>query len=83
MITEVSPDLFDISLNKSSKGVKIQNIFSKSLISTAERAKLVKNESYKKLVQNQLLERKVKNKLDILINLNEKEHLDRLLSLPE
>jgi len=79
VITEVSPDLFDITLEKCDKGIKIRNIFSKNMISTEERKSLVKNEAYKRLIQNQLLEKRTKTNLDVLVNLNEKE---ALLCLP-
>lgn len=79
MITEVSPELFEISLEKCNKGVKVQNIFSKKMISTEQRKEHVKKESYKKLIQNELLQKKVKDDLNILVNMNEKE---ALLCLP-
>lgn len=79
MITEVSPELFEISLEKCNKGIKVQNIFSKKMISTEQRKELVKKDIYKKLIQNELLQKRVKDDLNVLININEKE---ALLCLP-
>jgi len=73
LLAEEPSELIEPILQKASKGIKIQSIFSESTIIPDEREKVIKKFNLKKLIDEGAIQRKVISDIKVVVLLNEKE----------